>query len=45
VTLTWPRGTLLQADDLSGPWTTNTAASPFTLAPGGEKKFYKVIVK
>jgi hypothetical protein len=45
VTLTWPQGTLLQADDATGPWTTNSATSPYTTAAGGDKKFYRLIVK
>jgi len=45
VVLSWPSGTLLQADSLSGPWTTNTAASPFTNAPTGSQMYYRVIVK
>ncbi len=42
--LTWPSGTLLEADEITGPWTTNNAVSPFTNAPTGAKKFYRVIV-
>jgi len=45
VKLTWPQGTLLQADALTGPWTTNTAASPYTLLPSAAKKFYRVIAQ
>lgn len=45
ITLTWSQGTLLQADEVTGPWTTNTATSPYTTSPTGAKKFYKVIVK
>ena len=30
LTLTWPYGTLLEATNLLGPWTTNIATSPFT---------------
>jgi len=45
VTLTWSQGTLLQADEATGPWTTNTATSPYTTSPAGAKKFYRVIVK
>jgi hypothetical protein len=43
VQLTWPVGTLLQADQPSGPWTTNNATSPYSLPPTAAKKFYKVI--
>lgn len=43
--LSWPQGTLLEATDPAGPWTTNNAASPYTVTPTDAKKFYKVIVK
>jgi hypothetical protein len=45
VTLTWPRGTLLEADQVTGPWSTNNASSPYTLSPAGSGKFYRVQVK
>ena len=45
VVLTWPLGTLLQAGQVTGPWTTNNAASPYTNTPAGGSKFYRVIVK
>jgi Concanavalin A-like lectin/glucanases superfamily len=44
VKLTWPQGTLLQADSLGGPWTTNNVPSPYTVAPSAAKQFYRVIV-
>lgn len=45
IDLTWPAGTLLQATNLTGPWTTNTlATSPYTIAPTGGSMFYKVVV-
>lgn len=43
--VSWPRGTLLEADQITGPWTTNTATSPFTNSPSGSGKFYRVQVK
>lgn len=43
--VTWPRGTLLEADQVTGPWTTNNAASPYTNSPSGTQKFYRVQVK
>lgn len=43
--LTWPQGTLLEANVVTGPYTTNNAPSPFTNTPSGAKKFYRVIVK
>jgi hypothetical protein len=42
--LSWPGGgALLEATNVSGPWTTNAgAASPFSIAPGQPQKFYRV---
>jgi PKD repeat protein len=45
VVVNWPQGTLLEAPDLTGPWTTNNAASPYTNAPAGAAKFYRVRVQ
>jgi hypothetical protein len=45
VILSWPQGTLLQADQVSGPWTTNLATSPYTNAANQSQKLYKVIVR
>jgi len=45
VVLAWPQGTLLEANQVSGPWTTNNAASPYTNAPTSAQKFYRVIVR
>ncbi len=42
VTLTWPGGTLLQASNVTGPWTTNAATSPYTVSATGATKFYRV---
>jgi hypothetical protein len=42
VVLTWPKGKLLEATNLSGPWITNNAASPYTNVPTGLRKFYRV---
>jgi hypothetical protein len=42
VQLTWPRGTLLEATDVTGPWTTNSATSPYSVGPAGAKKFFRV---
>lgn len=42
--LSWPRGTLLQAANLAGPWTTNLAAtSPYSLAPDESQMFYRLL--
>jgi hypothetical protein len=43
--LSWPTGTLLQAPTLTGPWTTNSAASPFTNSVTGANQFYRIIVR
>jgi Concanavalin A-like lectin/glucanases superfamily len=46
VTLAWPFGLLLQADSITGPWTTNTAASsPYTVPASAAQRFYRVQVK
>jgi hypothetical protein len=43
VQISWPAGTLLQAPNLAGPWTTNSAASPYTVAPTVDRQFYRVV--
>ena len=45
VRLSWPQGVLLEAANPTGPWSTNSAASPYTNAPAGAKKFYRVLVQ
>jgi hypothetical protein len=45
VVLTWPQGTLLEANEVTGPYSTNNASSPYTNAPTAPRKFYQVIVK
>jgi len=45
VQLTWPFGTLLESTSLLGPWTTNTATSPYVLSPDAPQKFFRVITK
>jgi hypothetical protein len=42
LTVTWPEGTLLQSAKLAGPWTTNTATSPYTFAPTNSQVFFRV---
>ncbi len=42
VTLTWPGGKLLEANDVLGPWSTNAATSPLTVPATAAKKFYRV---
>jgi hypothetical protein len=44
VVLNWPKGTLLESTNVTGPWTTNIASSPYTNPPTGSKKFYRVQV-
>ena len=43
--LEWSQGTLLEATSIMGPWTTNSAPSPYPVTPTGPQKFYRVIVK
>lgn len=43
ITLTWPAGTLQQADQLTGPWTNVPGAtSPLTTPASGAQKFYRL---
>ncbi len=42
VLVTWPFGTLLEATSVTGPWTTNVNVSPYTFAPTGAQKFFRV---
>ena len=42
LTLSWSQGTLLEANNVNGPWVTNNAPSPYTVAPIGPQKFFKV---
>ncbi|HEX3798244.1 MAG TPA: LamG-like jellyroll fold domain-containing protein [Verrucomicrobiae bacterium] len=44
VVITWPTGVLLQAPTVNGPWTTNSATSPFTTSAASGTEFYKVLV-
>jgi hypothetical protein len=43
--LNWPQGILLQATNISGPWTTNAAVAPFTFNPSSVQLFYRVMVQ
>jgi hypothetical protein len=43
LTLVWTGGILLQATDLTGPWTTNNSPSPFVVTPTGPRMFFKVL--
>jgi len=41
--LTWTEGgALLQATNVTGPWTTNPATSPYTNIPSAPRSFYRV---
>jgi hypothetical protein len=42
--LNWLNGTLLQANDLSGPWMTNPVVSPYTVVPTNTQMFYRLIL-
>jgi hypothetical protein len=43
--ISWPVGTLLEAPTVTGPWTTNSAASPYTFRPTGAQRFFHVMVQ
>jgi len=43
--LSWAAGTLMQAASLAGPWVTNTAVSPYTVAPTNTQMFYRLLLK
>jgi hypothetical protein len=45
VQLTWPGGKLLEAPDVTGPWTTNAATSPYSTPAGAAQKFYRVFLQ
>jgi len=40
--LQWFPGPLLQATNLAGPWTTNTAVSPYSITPTNSQIFFKL---
>jgi hypothetical protein len=42
IILNWSTGTLLEATNLSGPWTTNINAAPYTVPATARQKFYRV---
>ncbi|MDB6108509.1 MAG: multidomain protein with s-layer y region, glug motif, ig motif, i-set domain, pkd domain, partial [Pedosphaera sp.] len=43
--LSWSQGTLLESTNVTGPWTTNTAPSPYTVSPTNSMMFYRVQVQ
>jgi hypothetical protein len=42
--MNWAAGTLLEATNLSGPWTTNPVVSPYTVSPTNTQKFYRLLL-
>jgi hypothetical protein len=40
--LTWPFGTLLEATNVMGPWTTNNVTSPYTNDLSSPQEFFKL---
>ena len=45
VQLSWPQGTLLESTNVSGPWTTNGAASPLLISNPTGNKYFRVQVQ
>jgi hypothetical protein len=43
--LSWAGGSLLQATNVSGPWVTNPAVSPYNVVPTNGQMFYRVLVR
>ena len=43
--LNWSSGILLEANTVTGPWTTNNATPPYLVVPTGNNKFYRVLVR
>jgi hypothetical protein len=44
IQLNWPEGTLLQADQVTGPWTTNLATAPYLVTSSAPRMFFRVQV-
>jgi hypothetical protein len=40
--LSWPRGTLQEADDVTGPYVDVTQISPLTVDLSESRKFYRI---
>jgi hypothetical protein len=38
-------GTLLESTSLGGPWTMNTAVSPYQFTPVSPQKFYRIVIR
>jgi hypothetical protein len=45
IRLEWSQGTLLEASEVNGPWSTNSATSPLIVNLDGPQKFYQVRVR
>jgi predicted alpha-1,2-mannosidase len=43
--IVWSQGTLLQSTNIIGPWSTNTASSPYTVVPTNAQMYFRVLVK
>jgi hypothetical protein len=43
--LNWGTGTLQEATNLSGPWVTNSAISPYTVVPTNAQTFYRLLLR
>jgi hypothetical protein len=41
----WSQGTLTEATNLLGPWSSNSSSSPLILTPSEPQTFYRQIVK
>jgi len=42
IRLDWSSGTLLEATNIAGPWTTNANVSPYLVTPAGPQKYFRV---
>ena len=42
--LSWAAGALLEATNLAGPWVTNSAVSPYKVAPTNTQMFYRLLL-
>ena len=40
--LSWPRGTLQQADEVTGPYSDMPQSSPYFVTPNTARKFYRI---
>ncbi|MEO6034411.1 MAG: putative Ig domain-containing protein, partial [Verrucomicrobiota bacterium] len=45
IQLSWPRGTLQQANDVAGPYTDVTATSPATVSISTSQKFFRIHIQ